>query len=137
MAPTLFNLYWCVVIEAWLERVKEVDGVGTCILYKLDQQLFRSSTRGPDQECFHECQFADDVALLATTREGTEVASKEYQSTASDFGLTVSIVKTKFMVVGCDVEECDVQPISVDGGEIEHLTTWVPSLLRMARSMRK
>ena len=26
------------------------------------------------------------------------------------------------MVVGCDVEECDVQPISVDGGEIEHVT---------------
>ena len=34
----------------------------------------------------------------------------------------VSIVKTKFMVVGYDVEECDVQPISVDCGEIEHVT---------------
>ena len=34
----------------------------------------------------------------------------------------MSIVKTKFMVVGYDAEECDVQPISVDGGEIEHAT---------------
>ena len=94
-----------------------MDGVGTCILYKLDQQLFRRSTRGADQECFRERQFADDFALLATTCEGVQVAS-----TASDFGLTVSIVsivKTKFMVVGYDVEECDVQPISVDCGEID------------------
>ena len=27
MAPTLFNLYACVVAEHWLERVKDVEGV--------------------------------------------------------------------------------------------------------------
>ena len=73
MAPTLFNLYACVVAERWLEKVKDVEGVGTCIYYKLDQQLFRRSTREAEQECFTECQFADDVALLATTRAGAEV----------------------------------------------------------------
>ena len=46
MAPTLFNLYACVIIEQWRERVKDVEGVGTYILCKLDQQLFRRSTRG-------------------------------------------------------------------------------------------
>ena len=65
MAPTLFNLYACVVIEQWRERVKDVEGVGTYILCKLDQQLFRRSTRGASGECFSECQFADDIALLA------------------------------------------------------------------------
>ncbi len=68
-----------------------------------------------------ECQFADDIALLATTREGAEIASREYQSTARDFGLNVSTVKTKFMVVSCDVSEADLEPINVEGGEIEHV----------------
>ena len=45
MAPTLFNLYSCVVAERWLDRVKEEEGVGTVLMYKMDQQLFRRSTR--------------------------------------------------------------------------------------------
>ena len=81
MATTLFNLYACVVAERWLERVKDVEGVGTCIYYKLDQQLFRKSTRGAEQECLTECQFTDDVALLANTHAGAEVAGREYRST--------------------------------------------------------
>ena len=32
LAPTLFNLYACVVIERWLEKVREVEGVGTKVL---------------------------------------------------------------------------------------------------------
>ena len=71
MVPTLFNLYACVVIEEWLEKVKNVEGAGTHILYRLDKQLFRS-TKGACMECFRECQFADDVALLATTHEAAE-----------------------------------------------------------------
>ena len=40
MAPTLFNLYSCVVAERWLERISGVDGIGMQILCKFDQQLF-------------------------------------------------------------------------------------------------
>ena len=46
MVPTLFNLYACVEIEEWLEKVKNVQGAGTHILYRLDKQLFRKSTKG-------------------------------------------------------------------------------------------
>ena len=41
MAPTLFNMYACVVLERWLEKAEGVEGIGTHILYKLDQQLFK------------------------------------------------------------------------------------------------
>ena len=61
LAPTIFNLYACVVIERWLEKVREVEGVGTKVLYKVDQQLFKRSTRGADHHLMTECQFADDV----------------------------------------------------------------------------
>ena len=76
MVPTLFNLYACVVIEEWLEKVKNVEEAGTHILYGLDKQLFRRSTKGACMECFRECQFADDAALLTTTREAAETLSK-------------------------------------------------------------
>ena len=51
----LFNIYACLVVERWAARVANVEGVGMT-----------------------ECQFADDAALLATTREGAEQAMREY-----------------------------------------------------------
>jgi len=42
-------------------------GVGTCILYKPNKQLFRRNTRGASSDIKMECQFADDVVLFATT----------------------------------------------------------------------
>ena len=51
--------------------------------------------------------------MLETTRAGAEVAGREYRSTAQAFGLTMSIVKTKFMVARYNVTEADQQPICV------------------------
>ena len=45
MAPVLFNLYTCLAVERWLERVKDVEGVGMTIQYKLDRKL-SEGTRG-------------------------------------------------------------------------------------------
>ena len=42
----------------------------------------------------------------------------EYQRASSDFGLTVSIAKTKSMVSGRLVEESDCEPIELEGGDI-------------------
>ena len=68
MARSLFNLYACVVAERWLHRNSDVEGIGTYLLYKYDQTLFRRNTRGASNSTLYECEFADDVALLATTR---------------------------------------------------------------------
>ena len=43
----------------------------------------------------------------------------EYQSTSSDFGLTVSIPKVKHMVAGREVCGGDKNPILVSGGSVE------------------
>ena len=122
MAPTLFNLYACAVVERWLSRVNDTDGVGTHILFKLDQQLHRRYTRNASREKLTECQFADDMALLASTRLGAEEAIRSFSSVTKAFGLTVSIPKTKLMVVGCGVLEEDVEPITIEGGKIESVT---------------
>ena len=69
-----------------------------------------------------ECQFADDAALIATTRAGMERAIAEFISVAFAFGLTVSLIKTKFMVMGVDVQDEDIAPVVFSGSSIQHVT---------------
>jgi hypothetical protein len=61
MAPTLFNLYAGVVAERWMEEVQDIDDVGVELLYKLDQQLFRRSTKDAREVKVNKGEFADDV----------------------------------------------------------------------------
>ena len=49
MAPILFNLYAFVVAERWAQRVKDITDVGTLMLCKQDNHLFRRSTRNANE----------------------------------------------------------------------------------------
>ncbi len=91
MSPVLFNSYTCLVVERWLERLDDVEGVGVTVKYKYDEKLFRRYTRNASERRVTECQFADDSALLATTRAGAERCAS---------GLQVSLPKTKQMMTG-------------------------------------
>ena len=72
-----------------------LEGVGTCMLCKFDGKLFRRSTRGCQHVQMNECHIADDIALLATTRHGSEQALLKV---ARAFRMTVSLPKTKLIV---------------------------------------
>ena len=109
----------CLVIEQWKEQVAGLDEVGVCLRYKLDGKLFRRSTRGADQACLTECQFADDAVALASTRQGAEVAIRTYIDVTEGFGLTVSLQKTKLLVTGHGIMSEDTAPITVGEGVIE------------------
>ena len=68
-----------------------------CLCHKIDGKLFRRYTKSGLRDLLTECQFADDVALLAasiTCAENT-VTTYNVMEAADDFGLTVSIPKTK------------------------------------------
>ena len=119
MAPTLFNLYSCLVMERWMEQVRHLEGVGICLRYKLDGKLFRRSTRASEQAYVTDCQFADDAAILASTRHGAEQAIMAYIDVAAKFGLTVSLPKTKLLVTGHGVTEAERAPIAVGGDHID------------------
>ena len=120
MAPTLFNLNACLMMERWTAQVRDLEGTGTCLLYTsmYDGKLFRRSTRGASHTQMNECQFANDTALLATNRHAAEVATLAYVNVARDFGLTVSLTKTKMMVTGYGVGDADREPIVVGESEI-------------------
>ena len=119
MVAFLFNLYTCLAVERWLERVKDVEGVGMTMQYKLDKKQFRRYTRNVSERRVTRCQFADDGALLASARPAAEKAALMYQQTSRNFGLTISRPKTKHMVTDRMVEEEDLAPIVLDGGEVD------------------
>ena len=108
----------------WKERMRHVDGAGMCLRYKLDGKLFRRSIRGAESVRLSECQFADDTAILASTRQGAEDAIMAYIDVADKFGLTVNLLKTKLLVMGCGLTEEDMAPIVVGGDMIER---WMSS----------
>ena len=122
MAPVLFNLYACVFVERWLARVENSDGVGLNLKYKHDRKLFRRYTRNAEETRLTELQFADDASLLARTREGAEEAIHKYMEVASDFGLSVSVPKTKLMVSGREATAEDRAPIPTGDEQVESVT---------------
>ena len=52
------------------------------------------------RSCVTESKFADDAALYASSREGFETVASSFVAVARLWGLTVSLVKSKGMVVG-------------------------------------
>ena len=119
MVPTLFNLYASIVSERWLDRVHGMEGVGTLLLHKFDQRLFRRATRDAQEVRLRKGEFAYDVVLLACSRQGALATTQAYFDVASSLGLTVSFSKTKFLVTGCDVTEDDRMPLVIDDNSIE------------------
>ena len=79
----------------------------------MDQRLYRRSTRNACDVRIHKEEFADDVALLASTKEAAGIAVRVYMEVEKSFGLTLSFEKIKFMVVGYGVDEGDMLPLDL------------------------
>ena len=117
MAPTLFNLYASVVTEKWTEAVQGTEEAGIELHYMLDQQLFRRSTRGTSKGRELKGEFADDLVLVASSREAAEAAGRAYVDVTKALGLTVNL---SIMVVGHGVTEEDKLPLPLeDTGAVE------------------
>ena len=136
MAPVLFNLYSCLVIERWTVRVSNLENTGIYLRYKLDKKLFRRFTRNAEEMEVNECQFADDAALLATAKRGSELVTTEFMLVSKDFGLTLSISKTKVMAVGREVMAGDRAPLNIGGEEIKAVNEFPYLGLRIESSGR-
>ena len=82
------------------------------ILYKCGGKLAGERTWKPLRTNITELQFADDVALVGSSRDEIERAPRILDEVTSDWGLTVSLHKTKLLVAGVWNED-DLQPITV------------------------
>ena len=96
--------------------------MGVKLKYKYDRKLFRKYTCNAEEPKLTELQFADDAALLATTRDGAEEALHKDIEVAGDFSLTVSVPNTKLMVTGREATDTHRTPIPVGDEQIESVT---------------
>ena len=72
-----------------------------------------------------ELSFADDAAVVASTREDLVKATVKLNSVVTACDLTISIPKTKFLVVGSYVVESDLDPIVVGSDFITSVASFL------------
>ena len=63
-----------------------------------------------------ESQFADDAAVYATSRDAFRRSAETLVDVANDWGLTVSMEKTKGMAIG---HLADTSPLQFENGMID------------------
>ena len=117
LAPTLFNLYFSAVVGCWRARCPQA---GVTVRYRIGKKIVGDRTaKSRLQEIrMTESQFADDVAVYAATREALEQVAAAFVNTAANWGLTVSLEKTKLLTLGKQLKPEDNLPVQLDGGEI-------------------
>ena len=90
------------------------------MLYKCGGRLVGERTRRPSSVTMTELLFADDAAVVSTSRESMERAAHMLDVVTSEWGLSVSVPKTKLMVAGAQNEDQeDIQPICIKGEAVE------------------
>jgi hypothetical protein len=116
MAPTVFTLYFEAVMEDWRERCG--TDLGVKLLFKMDGRMVKNArtTRGQVIE-ITDFEFADDMVGETETHAKMCVVAQLLVDVAAEWGLTVSIEKTKVMLIGVgeNSEHLDV-PVTVKGG---------------------
>ena len=119
VAPTLFNLYFGLVIQQWRAKCSTF---GVKILYKCGGKLVGERSRRLDRCLLTELLFADDAVAVGSDRRSMERAAVELERIITGWGLTLSIGKTKLLVAGVPRSNVDTSPIVLKGGEIECVT---------------
>ena len=95
MAPMLFNLFFNLVVEAWYWECREI---AVMVLYRANGHLIVQDLKW--KRSWSELQFADNMAIVTTWWVGMTHAMQKLFEVTDRWGLTVSVPKTKVMVVG-------------------------------------
>ena len=108
LAPSLFNIYFGAVVAHWRARCPEA---GVMVKYRHGRKLVgdRTAKSRLNEIKVTESQFADDTALYSTSRDAFECTTQKFIDTATHWGLTVSIHKTKGMSINSHLVPEDTQ----------------------------
>ncbi len=88
-------------------------GVGNVWKYQLDEKLFRRSTRDARKTQLTECQFADDAAILDTTRVYADVEKGIAQASRAYGALSWDIFKDRIVLPSRPSDWC-MRPAHTD-----------------------
>ena len=92
LATILFNIYFSAMVADWHNSS---NGAGVSVLYKHDRKLVGDHKSRLSEMRVTESQFADNVALYATSQDSFESVAAEFAKVASKWGLTVSTRRQK------------------------------------------
>ena len=95
------------------------DTAGIEVLYKIGGKLVGECTRRPSSFVISECLFADDAALICSSRADIYVAARIFEEVMAEFGLALSILKTKLLVAGVHLTTGDLASLELGGGSVE------------------
>ncbi|CAE1230957.1 unnamed protein product [Acanthosepion pharaonis] len=99
LAPTLFNIFFSMMLKQTTEDLDDDDAVYIC--YRLDGNLFnhkrlQAHTKTLEQ-LFRDPFFADDAALVAHTERALQLLTSCLAGAAQLFGLEISLKKTEVL----------------------------------------
>ena len=117
LAPTMFTLYFEAVMEDWRERCG--TSLGVKLRSKLDGSLIKNArTTGGQIIEITDFEFADDMVGETDTHKKLCEVAQLLVDVAAEWGLTVSIAKTKVLPIGVleNSDQLDVS-VTVKGGE--------------------
>ena len=104
------------MVGAWRSGCRSI---GVDVLYKFGGKLVGERTRRPLQTTVTELLFADAAVVVASEREGMERAAYVLDEVTTEWDLTMSLIKTKLLVVSEAGSEEVQQPIIIHGQPIE------------------
>ena len=112
------------MVAYWRARSPDV---GVTVRYRHGRRLVGDRTSKSRLHLIRikESKFADDVAVYATSRDTFESTTREFVSAASKWGLTVSIAKTKGMVIGDHLASTDTLPLQLEADQIEIVSDFI------------
>lgn len=121
--PTLFDLFFSVVVSTWRD---DCDEVGIDVLSHPGRKVVgdRTAKSRLNVAKVTESQCVDDLALYASTCDKLDHVTTDFVRWTGQWGLTVSILKTKDMASGKDLGAADTAPLWTVDGEIEMVSNF-------------
>ena len=117
LAPTLFNLYFDLVIHLALD-VHHNQGRGIKVAYLHGANLVGNRRKLCDEVIVSDLEYADDMAILADSWEDLTAMMGSLAVRCKEFGLSISCQKTKTMaVLPSDLFQPAV-PLSLTDGDV-------------------
>lgn len=112
LAPTLFALYFAVVVRDALQHISE----GVRIRFRTDGSLFNLARLKAHTKVSYatitDIMYADDLCFVAETPDGLQRLMTNLDESCKNFGLKISVKKTEVMA-----NTLNEEPLSVNLGE--------------------
>ena len=111
------------VSEAYVRRKHKLSTDADCLLWGgvlyVWWKVSWSKTRKPLSFEISELLFADDGVITSCTRPDVEEAAHMFDEVAAEWGLTVSVIKTKLLIASWNLEKQDFAPLYIHGQLVE------------------